>query len=388
MRRRSLLVAGIVAALVATALPAFAGSSRHDSPAVPNATVRWTIGTDFTVGGTRFDGAFVQSTGLVYFLGFRTFADQTDGSVWTYNPTTRVYADTGVDMPVPISNYSIAALQDSRGLGLYVFGGRSSTGEILTTVQVYYPAQNRAQVISTDPWPGTTPSGCVSLPAMGVAVVQNKAVVMGGASFSTSVPPCIDDNSSQTWIFDPAAASGAKWSAGPPLNVARGYVTAAVLQGRIYAIGGDQNAAGVLNAISTVEAWKPFGGSWNDAAITDLPIGCDETQAFPQTSGPLRGITVAGCGQWPNAVPDTYLYDTTTNAWSFVGSLQEPVRNHAGVQLAGGLMYVVGGYDCPGNACLGDPTVLSENGKGQAIGGPGSPSRVGLGAATGSTATN
>jgi hypothetical protein len=388
MSRRSLLVAGVVAALVTTALPAFAGSSRHDSPARPDATVRWTIGTDFTVGGTRFDGVYVPNTGLVYFLGFRTFTDLTDGSIWTYDPVARTFADTGVDMPVPISNYGIAALQDSRGLGLYVFGGRSSTGEIITTVQVYYPAQNRAQVINSDPWPGTTPSGCVSLPAMGVAVVQNRAIVMGGASFSTSVPPCVDDNSAQTWIFDPAAAAGSKWSAGPPLTVARGYVTPALLQGRVYAIGGDQNAAGVLNAVSTVEAWKPFGGGWNDAAVADLPIPCDESQAFAQASGPLRGITLGGCGQWPNAVPDTYLYDPTANTWSLVGSLREPVRNHAGVQLPGGTMLVVGGYDCPANACLTDPTVLSENGQGQAVGFDGAASMHRAGAGTGSAATN
>jgi hypothetical protein len=388
MIRRSLLVVGLVAALVATALPAFAGSSRHDRSARPDATVRWTIGADFTVGGTRFDGVYVSNTGLVYFLGFRTFTDATDGSIWTYDPATQTYADTGVDMPVPISNYGIAALQDSRGLGLYVFGGRSSTGEILTTVQAYYPALNRAQVISSDPWPGTTPAGCVSLPAMGVAVVQNRAIVMGGASFSTSIPACVDDNSAQTWIFDPAAAPGTKWSAGPPLTVARGYVTTTVLQGRVYAIGGDQNAAGVLNAVSTVEAWKPFGGGWNDAAVADLPIPCDETQAFAQTSGPLRGITVAGCGQWPNAVPDTYLYDATANTWSLLGSLREPVRNQAGALLPGGTMYVVGGYDCPANACLTDPTVLSENGRGQAVGSDGARSAHGAAGAAGRPATN
>jgi len=211
---------------------------------------------------------------------------------------------------------------------------------------------------------------------------------MGGASFSTSVPPCVDDNSSQTWIFNPAAAPGAKWTAGPPLTVARGYVTTAVLQGRVYAIGGDQNAAGVLTAISTVEAWKPFGGGWNDAAVADLPLGCDESAAFPATSGPLRGITLAGCGQWPNALPDTYLYDSTANTWSLVGSLREPVRNQAGVALPGGTMLVVGGYDCPANACLADPTVLSENGQGQAAGVGGARSPGHAGAAIGRAATN
>src|SRR5262245_65334884 len=85
MRRRSLLVVGVVAALVATALPALAGSSRTDHASRPTASVRWNNGAPFNTGGTRFDGAYVSSTGLVYFLGFRTFGDATDGSIWTYD---------------------------------------------------------------------------------------------------------------------------------------------------------------------------------------------------------------------------------------------------------------------------------------------------------------
>jgi hypothetical protein len=80
-----------------------------------------------------------------------------------------------MDMPVPVSNYQIAALTDSTGLGFYVIGGRDDPGNIVTTglgfyviggrddpgnivttVQVYYPATNTTAVIGTDPWPGKT----------------------------------------------------------------------------------------------------------------------------------------------------------------------------------------------------------------------------------------
>ena len=90
---------------------------------------------------------------------------------------------------------------------------------------------------------------------MGAIGLGNKGYVLGGASFSTSVPPCVDDQSAQTWIFDPMGAAGARWQQGPSLNVARGYITPAISGGRIYAIGGDVNQAGTLGAYLAISAY-------------------------------------------------------------------------------------------------------------------------------------
>ena len=128
-------------------------------------------------------------------------------------------------MPVPVSNYGIAALTDKNGLGFYIFGGREGDGTITDAVQVFYPATGATAVL-TDPWPGTSPSGCVSLPAMGVATVKNKAYVLGGLSFSAN--GCVDEQSAQTWQFDPKAKVGHRWKRTPDLNVARGYLATAV----------------------------------------------------------------------------------------------------------------------------------------------------------------
>jgi hypothetical protein len=372
MKQRYLYALGLVVTLglLVSSVPASAARRGAASPKAPDVSVLWTFGTNSPFGGTRFDGEYVASLNRVYFLGFRTFADATDGSVWYYDVATNTYVDTTVDMKVPVSNYKIAALTDSHGLGLYIFGGRDATPAIVTTVQAYYPSANKAITINTDPWPGQTPAGCVSLPAMGVDVIANKAYVVGGASFS--INGCVDDNSAQTWVFDPAAPAGSKWTAGPSLHVARGYITTAVLQGRIYAIGGDTNSAGVLTANPTVEAWKPPLGGWNDAAVADLPVspGCDESQAFAPANGPLKGgIVLANCGQWPAALPDTYFYKN--NAWTNIGAINESRRNEAGALFKVGTrlrMYILGGYDCPGNTCLADPTTTSEFGTGAPIG--------------------
>jgi N-acetylneuraminic acid mutarotase len=265
-------------------------------------------------------------------------------------------------MPVPISNYNIAVLKDSTGTGLYVFGGRDQDGAIIDTVQVYYPATNKAMVVKKDNWPGKTPSDCVSLPGTGVSVVDNKAYVVGGMSFSTSIPSCVDDNSAQVWSFDPMAKSGKKWKKGPSLNTARGYVATAVIGDTIYAIGGDVNdGAGTLVADPTTESWKVGSASWK--TLKAMPEGCDESQAFAYASGPLANtVTIAGCGQWPNALADVLQYDTKKNQWANVGSLAEARRNQAGVDIGtdkAPKMMVVGGYNLDGTVILSTSEVGS-----------------------------
>jgi hypothetical protein len=322
--------------------------------------VTWTFGNDSPFAGTRFDGQYDSTTKRVYFLGFRTTGDATDGSVWYYDTVTKTYTDTGVDMQVPVSNYAIAALTDSKGLGFFIFGGRDANATIVTTVQVYRPAQNKASVISSDPWPGQTPAACISLPAMGVAAVHNQAVVVGGVSFSAN--GCVDDNSRQTWLFDPNAAAGSRWTQGPHLNLARGYITTAVSNGVVYAIGGDTNSAGSLFATPTVERWKFGSAAWKDGAVADLPEPCDESQAFALSNT----IVLAGCGQWPSALPDTNVYNLTTNTWSAAGPLNDNRRNHAGAIYKSGhkmIMYILGGY---GEASsFVDPIFTSETASGR-----------------------
>ena len=358
---RTIMVASAIGLVMSQAVAPVA----HSAPSVP---ITWTTGESSPAGATRWDGARVGDT--VYFLGFRAADNTTDGSIWTYDINTETYADTGFDMAVPISNYTIAVLKDANGVGLYTFGGRNASGETTTTVQVYYPGDVTSQVIASDPWPGTTTTGCTTLASTGVIVAKKKAYVIGGTSFSTSIPPCADDNSNQVWSFDPNGAAGARWVQQASLNVARGYLAPAVIGKKMYAIGGAVNTGGTLTATTTVEGWKIGSGSWKDGPYADLPAGkgCDETQAFGFKSGALKKtITLAGCGQWPIAIPDVLQYDAAADTWEVIGALNEARRNHAGVNVGSAkkpILAVFGGYNLDGSATLatsefGKPDTLS-----------------------------
>src|SRR6266542_2196512 len=106
-------VRGGLGVLVVAAL-LLAGGPALGAPGKPLTSVTWKEATPLPFPGTRFDGAVDPATNRVYFLGFRLADNSTDGSVWYYDIATKTYTDTGLDMPVPISNSSIAVLTTPR----------------------------------------------------------------------------------------------------------------------------------------------------------------------------------------------------------------------------------------------------------------------------------
>lgn len=332
-----IILRGLVLFLIAVlfASPAAANS---DKPDVPTA---WQPGPPSGFQYWRFDGEWVPFTfRKVYFLGGRMADNSTDGSIWSFDPVTGVFADTGVDLPVPVSNYTVALLQDANGWGLYVFGGRDGTGVNTQAVQAYYPATNTVvNYGATDPWNGRTASNCLPFPG-GVAVFGNKAYVFGG--YAAAPLNCAQDEmSDQTWVFDPMAPAGSKWTnANAPLSQARAYIATAVLDGMIYALGGDiVGSTQLLEVTPRAERLDPTNLPAGWQMIADMPVvpstglpGCDEGQAVGLSSpySPSGVIVYAGCGQWPQEYNETVIYTVATNSWALGDPLIEDRRNQAG----------------------------------------------------------
>ncbi len=314
----------------------------------------WVYSTDLPAVAVRFDTEYYNSK--MYLLGYRTDgAGTTDGSVWVYDVGLNTWSDTGVDMPVPVSNYTIAKLTDANGVGLYIFGGRDSAGACTTAVQVYYPDTNTAATVATDAWPGTL-NGAAVFPG-GVVAVNNKAYAWGGFCGGTTAPY----TGNQTWIYDPAAAAGSRWTAGPNLPSNGAYQGGAVLDGKVYSVGGDTFDGSVLTAYADVLMLDPanLGAGWQTKAPIPTPSsgapGCDESRAFgfdTSSTWSLAGkIVLAGCGQWDQtltALPDSFVYDGASNTWASFAPLNEARRNHAGAFIEEnatcGKIWVGGGY--------------------------------------------
>ena len=298
--------------------------SQQVTPTAPEDYVYgdWQTAPNSPFAYSRFDAEYSQDTGMVYILGGRLPDGGTDGSVWEFDPVTGTYTDTGVDMPVPISNYQIAAVDDSGTEVFMVFGGRPAAGGVTDAVQGYIPSSNTTvNFTATDPYPvATSPGGSVT--------VDNLVYSFGGFDAVAVIP--------DTYIFDISASDGNRFSTGPDLNLGRSYIAATAVDGYIYAIGGDtfDGASLIPQTIAErLDTSNPV--AWDDASVADLPIACEATPAFgfePGSDYDLAGaIVLAGCGQWPNESVEAQIYDIASDTWDTAfHDLNEARRNHAG----------------------------------------------------------
>jgi N-acetylneuraminic acid mutarotase len=177
---------------------------------------------------------------------------------------------------------------------LYIFGGLAPGWTPKGLVYEYDPA--------TDKW---TKKKNMPVPSHHVAVAElnGKIYVMGGFTKPPSGPSAwipIDN----AWEYDPASDA---WKALAPLPTKRGSPTAAMVDGKIYVIGGANGYE-----------------------------GAKETGIHP-----ARPHRVVGTNE---------VYDPTTNTWQ-TRSPMPTARNHVANGVVNGRIYVIGGR--MGNAFIG-----------------------------------
>ena len=64
------------------------------------------------------------------------------------------------------------------------------------------------------------------------------------------------------------------------MSLARAFIDVAVVDGRIYAFGGDIYDGEYLIAQTNTEVFDPALGSWDDTAVAELPFASGEGRAF------------------------------------------------------------------------------------------------------------
>ncbi len=328
-------------------------------PALDTTMLGCTAGNGFG----RFTGYYYAPQNRVYFLGGRCENNATTGAVFYFDPATRTYATTGATMPVPVSNYQVVPLEDDmgHGLGLYIVGGRTGTGAQTTAVQVYYPADNTVATIASDPFPPATP-----YTPGGMVSAEGKLYVFGGFDGTNMY--------ATTWVYDPAAPAGARWSnLGCDLPTARSYIAAAAVGKNIYAIGGDEYSGGLVPLDDTLVLDVSSGGCWDDAAMPDLPQANGDAPAVyvapDQMLGDPGGAIYVIGGYWPSPGPYSWVfrYDIASGSWEEFPALVIPDpasgrRNQAAVYIPlGGLLglgngvpglWTFGGYDGSGTNAM------------------------------------
>jgi subtilisin family serine protease len=309
---------------------------------------------------TRFDAEYFPGTGLVYILGGRYDTSQTTSTtvahIYVFDPNTMTCTDTAADMPTPISNYTVNLVNDSVKDLLCTFGGRRADGTQTLEVQCYDPLANSATVVTS------LPAEFASFTPGAQVVYNNQVYIFGGINPSLLAPY----NLNRTFRYDPTSKT---FTALGNLSVARGYIIAGEVDGRIYAFGGDTyNGFYLVSQTITEVMVDPEGaGVWDNAGVADLPFSAGEGRAFGFDSDSgydLAGqIVLTTQAMWPNPSWEVFVYDVLSDSYDLsYPNLNVARRNHAGVfiptstsdptdSLPG--MWVFGGF-CSGGTCGGD----------------------------------
>jgi hypothetical protein len=305
----------------------------------------WVYGPETPFAFTRFDGGYSPLDGKIYFLGGRLSDGSTDGSVWSFNPRTGAWADTGDDLPIPISNYQVSLYEHPSGPMMLALCGRQADGTQTDAVQFYNVVEQLAgQLPPIDDYPGSL--SCVA----GLqAVWHNKVIVAAG--FDNLTPPY---HPTETWLFDPdLVGTGGAWAYAPTatLTPGRAFIMSAVVDDLVYAIGGAVYDGSVLTNLDIVQRLDPSAGSpvWVDVAPLPEPCSSGRAWGFDSDSSlsafgrPLAGSIITTCGFWSDENNHVYLYDTRTDTWEEFPFLLTDRRDNAAEYIP-----ATGGEPAPG----------------------------------------
>jgi hypothetical protein len=291
------------------------------------------------------------ANGKVYILGGRHRADGDDiNSEWIYEYTPGGGSYTLKNARLDNCRYSSrwtsnmagGVLTDANGPRIYAVGGSNVDSVVTSTVRIYNPVADSISLLTSDPWPANPPR----LPG-GYAIYNNKLYIFGGYDTKPTSTMYSD-----TWVFDPMAAAGSRWSQinSANLSTARGFIGGATLDGYIYAIGGNV-VSGVVSTTVTpqmvVERMNPNAGSPTWQTMASLPTARGDLGVWAYDTGTgyeISGKIVVAGGRYPMPDSNAYVYDPVGNSWSAFTSMLRARRNVGYTQL-NGMLYAFGGYN-------------------------------------------
>lgn len=241
-----------------------------------------------------------------------------------YDPAADSWKELAA-IPKALHHISLAS---ARGR-IYMFGGYTALDFIANTrdTWAYDPQQDSWSKAADMPAPRA---------AATVTTINDRIYLVGGVTAA----------SSQLWTYDPVAD---KWDTQhAPMPTAREHLTSAVVDGKLYVIGGEvPNPDGTGNEtykrLATVEMYDPAADQWT--ALASMP-----TPRSSITSAVLNGQihVVSGENVQDSCVFAQHeVYDPKSNTWSAMVDLATP-RHGAVSGVVDGKWYVIDGATVPG----------------------------------------
>jgi N-acetylneuraminic acid mutarotase len=251
------------------------------------------------------------------------------GGVWAnlqkveeYDPATDTWA-VKADMPTQRTGFATGVVNGK----IYAIGGETSLyASARATVEAYDPA--------TDTWTqkGDMPSPRTRSRA---SVVDGKIYVIGGGRGGTASYPTV----STVEAYDPATDT---WTRQADMPTARELLSTSVVDGKIYAIGGQRQDSVFQGVYSTVEMYDPATDRWTEKADMPLPRKVHSACVLNDIIYVFGGrLYIGGPPQ-----PTLFQYDPAADAW-VVGQDMPYSVAAACASVVDARIYLIGGSSVP-----------------------------------------
>jgi N-acetylneuraminic acid mutarotase len=264
----------------------------------------------------RIGLAAVSVNGKIYAIGGISNSGFSN-TVEVYDPASNTWSQAA---PMPTAREGLAAVAVNGKI--YAIGG-DGEASTLNTVEVYDPSSN-------------TWSQAASMPTqrsyLAAAAVNGKIYAIGG--FNDSSPTL-----NNVEVFDPASNT---WNTTGPMQRGRYGLAAAAINGKIYAIGGFVAVGVVIGPSVVVEVYDPASNTWSSAA--SMPTGRGYLAAAAVNA---KVYAIGGNNVSSFALNTVEVYDPSSNSWSAAPPLLTARMQFAAAD-TNGLVYAIGGLDGSG----------------------------------------
>ncbi len=287
--------------------PATAFIADNDDP--PFSTqISWSTVAPAAVGRGEAQSAVFDNR-LYLFGGYTDFSAINSTRSDYYDPATNTW-NTRAAMLSGVSHGGTATV----GRNVYIAGGYTggpggSQTFATSQVQVYNVDTNTWSTIASLP----QPRGGGAMAAVG-----NVLYFFGGADLSRT-------DRSEHWAFD-ITNPGAGWVAKAAIPTARTHLGAVSLNGKVYAVGGQQNQDAAEAPQAALQVYDPATNTWS--SLASMPFGRSHIASATIVVN-NRIVTLGGETTFQNAVNNVSAYDPTTNTWTELTAL--PVSRASGV---------------------------------------------------------
>lgn len=248
-----------------------------------------------------------------------------------YNPVTDTWTAKS-PMPTPRSGFAISVYEDK----IYCIGGIIGDSEnyvsgLTGVTEVYDPA--------TDTWATKVPMPTFRADLV-ASVVNGTIYCIGGKKYWG-----VDSSYQELNVTEAYNPDSNSWSEKSPMPIPVLGSASAVLDGKIYVIGGSRHfqLGWELDTVGSTQVYDPENDAWSTRA--SLPFA-KSYGAAASTSGvlaPKRLYFVGGSNE-THYSGVTYVYDSEHNAWGTGAEIPTP-RVYLTLAVLDDVLYAIGGFD-------------------------------------------